>query len=233
MRRRFPLTWRLLVAILLTLAVPVVSLLGLSGYLQHSVQADMEQKIDTTLDMAMNMEQSLLDAALADMRNAAAATAGDPNVNAALNGGGPSLDVQRFLQTFPQADMVLVVDRQGTVLARATSDRTGDRFLLNGLVMHSMETGEPVAYPTLIGPAELAGEGQAIRDLVDMAIVKTADSTDSRVGSRVDTALALAGVAPIRSAGGKVIGSAIAVDVLNRDFRIVDEVSRWAPRVRL
>lgn len=229
MRRRFPLMWRLSLILLLILAVPATALAGLSQYLQRSIRTDMEERVDTTLDMAINMEESLVREGLADMRHVALAVATDPGVTAGVTSAQVPLDLHRFQRAFPQADMLLVVDTTGTVRSRASSDTTGDKVLLDGLVAYAISAGEAQAYPTLVGPNELQGEGPAIHQLVDMAILQTGGSTDPRVGSRVDTALALAGVAPIHTAGGELVGAVIAADILNRDFRIVDEVARWAP----
>ena len=231
MRRRFPLMWRLSLTLLLILAVPASALAGLSQYLQRSIRTDMEDRVDTTLDMAINMEESLVRDGLADMRHAAMAVAADPGVMAGFASAQAALpfDLHRFQKAFPQADMLLVVDTTGTVRSRASSDTTGDKVLLDGLVAYAISAGEAQAYPTLVGPDELQGEGPAIHQLVDMAILQTGGSTDPRVGSRVDTALALAGVAPIHARGGELVGAVIAADILNRDFRIVDEVARWAP----
>ncbi|HYF96391.1 MAG TPA: methyl-accepting chemotaxis protein [Symbiobacteriaceae bacterium] len=229
MRRRFPIMLRISLAVILTLAVPILALVGLSRYLQASIRLDMEQRVETTLDMAINMEESLLREGLSEMRQAAAIAAADPALSASLAGTGAVPDLIRFQKAFVHADMIVLVDPQGTVRARATSEQTGDQVLLGGLVAYAIASGEPQAYPSLIGPEELQGEGQEIHQMVDMAILPTGGSTDPRVGGRVDTALALVGVAPVRSTGGDVVGAVIAADVLNRDFRIVDEVAQWAP----
>lgn len=228
MRRRFPLMLRLTFALLLTLAVPVGALAGFSYYLDRSIRLDVEQRAETTLNMAIAMEENLLREALDEMRHAAVVAAADVSVVSALQGGKAAFELGRIKQIFPRADLLTVVDTQGTVRARVTSDRTGDRVQLDGLVPYAVSSGEVQAYPTLIGPDELAGEGTAILQQVDMKILETGGSTDPRVGGRVDTALALAGVAPVRLPSGDVIGAVIAADILNRDFRIVDDVARWA-----
>ncbi|HWI61010.1 MAG TPA: methyl-accepting chemotaxis protein [Symbiobacteriaceae bacterium] len=230
MHRRYPLLVRLSLTFLLAVSVPVGALAGLSYYLQHSIRLDMEERVETTLDMAINVEESLLREGLADMRQAASAAAADPRVADSLLGEGRApADLRRFQKAFPLADMLLLVDTSGTVHARLTSEHTGDKVLLNGLVAYALSSGEAQAFPTLIEPAELQSEGPSIQQMVDMAILETRYSSDPRAGRRVDTALALAGVAPVRSPAGDVVGAVIAADVLNRDFRIVDEVASWAP----
>lgn len=229
MKRHLPPSAKLLAAILGLVVLPVGALWMLTLYLLNIVGTDIEQKVETTLNLAINMEETLLGEGLLAMEHMAAGLATDPTVAAALASGMQRLDLQRFVQAFPRADMLLVVDRQGIVRARSTSGSTGDRFVLDGLVLRAMEEGAALAYPSLIGPDELRYEGQAIRDQVDMLILETGRSSDPRPGQRVDTALALVGVAPVRDANGAVIGATIAADVLNRDNRIVDEVARRSP----
>jgi methyl-accepting chemotaxis protein len=234
--RRFPLAWRLLLAMLLILAVPVGALAGLGWYLRRTVRADVELKVDTTLNLAMNMEESFLREGLAGMKGVAAAAAADPAVVAAVSatvpGGGPVgtalPDLARFVRAFPRTDVLTVVDRQSLVRLRANATQDGDLVSLDGLVERALNGGEGLAYPGLIGPAELKDEGETIQALVDMPITKK--SADHRAGGQVDTALALIGVVPVFGAdGSSVVGAVIAADILNHDFRIVDEVARWSP----
>lgn len=229
MRRRFPLMLRLTLALVLTLVIPMSALTGLSHYMQHSIRQDMEERVESTLDMAIKMEVRLLEDGVAEMRAAALAVAADPGVSAALGQAGP-LDLGRFRSVFPRADLLLVVDRGGVVRARATSDRTGDRVLLDGLVEHAVTTGEPQAYPAIFSAAELDAEGDAVRQMVEIPILQAGGDTGQLVvGGKVESALALTGVAPITGPSGAVIGAVVAADILNRDFRIVDEVQHWAP----
>lgn len=237
--RRFSLTGRLLLAMFLILAVPVGALGGLGWYLRRTVRADVEQKVDTTLALAMNMEESLLSDGLTGMAGVAEAAAGDPAVVAAVAGtasgaapgpadgaaGGDAGEaLRRLVRAFPRADVLTVVDGQGAVRLRATSATTGEKLALGGLVQRAVTTGEMQASPGLIGPDELAGEGGPVRTLVDMAIARKAN--DPRSGGRVDTALALLAVAPVRGADGRILGAVVAADILNKDYRIVDEVAR-------
>jgi len=228
MGRRFPLTARLCLAIVLTLAVPVAALAFLSGYLQDAIRADEAQKVETTLDLAMHMEQGLIAESLKDMERAASLVASDPTVVAALAVPGTPLALSRFTDAMPLADLVVVVDRKGTVRSRATTGHTGDTFLLDGLVPEAMAKEQPLSYPALIAPGELQWESAALQERVAIDVVQ--DKTSADPARREGRALALTGVAPIRSESGAVIGAAIAADVLNRDFRIVDEISGWSPK---
>ncbi|MDF2630800.1 MAG: putative methyl-accepting chemotaxis protein [Symbiobacteriaceae bacterium] len=232
MRRRFPLMLRLTMALVLTLVIPLVAMTGLSHYMQGSIRQDMEDRVEATLDMAINMEVNLLDDGAADMRAAALAIAADPGAAGALGqaaGGAGPFDLTRFQGVFPRADILLLVDRAGVVRARLTSDQTGDQVLLDGLVEHAITTGEPQAHPALISAAELSAEAAAIRQMVEIPILQAGGENGQLVvGGKVDRALALTGVAPVHGVSGAVIGAVIAADILNHDFRIVDEVQNWA-----
>ncbi len=229
MKLRFSLTAKLLLLIATAASIPLAALVGFSLYLRETIQADMEQKIETTLTLAMNMESSFVDEGLFAMKQVATAVAHDTQVQAALTGPGARPDLARLAKVFPRADTVVVVDRTGSVVARSTSEHTGDRYSLNGLVEHVMSFGERQAYPALIPWSELQAEGPQIHELVDMPILETRQSTDPRFGTRVDTALALVGVAPILGPDGTLLGAAVAADILNRDYRIVDEVVLRSP----
>lgn len=223
MGRRLPIFVRVTIALLLILAVPIAALAGLTVYQQQSVRRDIERKVEATLDLAINMEESLLRDSLITVADVAAAVASDPGAIALVQPNGPAFDVRRYVQAFTGVDMLLVVDRTGVVRVRATSNMTGDRVLLDGLVEKVMAEGRPQAHWGLIGPGELAYEGERIREQVDMPIF--ARETE---GVRMDTALSLIGVAPVLAPGGAVVGAVIAADILNKDFRIVDEVARWS-----
>jgi HAMP domain-containing protein len=210
-------------------AVPTFALVGGSLYLQRTIRADAQQKVDATLDLAINMEESLINERLQAMEHVAAAVANDRSVVAstALSDGKP--DLTRFTQFYPTAKMLVVVNREGTVLGRASSAHAGDLLRLNGLVPKAMAEDTALAYPSLIEPAELKWESQQIRDQVSMVVRRTSRSTDPRVGTKLETALALVGVFPIHGPDGAVSGAVVAADIMNRDFSIVDEVARRSP----
>lgn len=230
MKPRFPLTVKFFFLILTIVSVPVAALVGLSLFLQQTLQADVERKVETTLNLAMNMEVSFISEALLHMGQVAAGVALDPEVVSGADRRSGLINLGRLAGAFPRADLIIVVDREAVARARSTSPFTGDRILLDGLVARVLEGGGPATYPTIIGARELQHEGDQIREQVDMQILPTTLSQDPRIGGRVDSALALVGVAPIRNAMGAVIGAVIAADVLNRDFRIVDEIANQSPR---
>lgn len=230
MKPRFPLTVKLFLLILTIVAIPVAALVGLSLFLRQTLQADVERKVETTLNLAMNMEVSFINEALLHMGQVAAGVAVDPAVVTGVDRSSGIINLGRLAGAFPRADLIIVVDREAVVRARSTSPFTGDRVLLDGLVTRVLEGGGPVTYPSIISARELQNEGDKIKEQVDMQILPTTLSRDPRIGGRVDSALALVGVTPVRNSLGTVVGAVIAADVLNRDFRIVDEIANQSPK---
>jgi hypothetical protein len=230
MKRRVPLTGRMLLAMALVLAVPVLTLAGMISYQADTLRADAESKADATLAMAAHLEESHLRERLTAVRSVAEAGAGDPAVVATLSGdGAPVVDLTRYARVFTQADLLVLVDRQGHVVARSSSNVTGDRLQVDGLVDLVISRGETQAYPGVLSAAELRGEADWVRDQVTMPVMAPRGSTTHEAGGVVDSGLALLGVAPVRSASGSVLGAVVAADILNRDFGLVDEVARWSP----
>ncbi|MGE5675278.1 MAG: cache domain-containing protein [Mycobacterium leprae] len=227
---RFSLNAKLILSLTLVALLPLATLVGVTYHLQQSIQRDTEQKVDSTLELGMNLEQNLITRHLLSMEHVASAVAVDPGLLADAAAGEGQPDLAAYGRIFPGADMLLVVDRKGAVLARSTSNQRGDSFLLGGLVTAAIQQNKSLAYPSIIEADELKNEGPQIRELVDMPILKTNQSSDPRFGGRVSSALALVAVYPIHGADGSVVGAAVAADVLNRDFGIVDEVAQGSPR---
>lgn len=230
-RQRRPLLARLMLLVCLSALVPAAALVGSNLYLGQRARAHMERQIDAALDLAINLEKSLIDARLTRMRDAAASLAGSAEVTAALSGGGdPGPIVQRAHQAFPAADLITVVDRDGVVRGRATTGLTGDTVSYGGLVAHVIEGRAPAAAAERIPPAELAPEGRRLESQVRIPVLPTAGSSDGRPGTVLTDALALMGAAPVLDSAGRVLGAVIAGDVLNNDFTIVDEVTARSPQ---
>lgn len=230
MLHRFPRAWRMVPSLVLVLLVPMGALAGIGYYLNSSQQENAGRQVGAVLDLASHMEHSLIQEGAASMRDAAVAAATDPTVVQALTDPQTSVapNVKRYAGAFPRADMVVLVNRNGVAVGRSTSDVAGGRVTLDGLVDKVLTEGRPQAYPAMIGAADLQYEGASVHELVGMPILATKGSSDPRFGGRVDSALALVGVAPVTAPSGAVVGAVIAADILNSDFRIVDEVARWS-----
>ncbi len=224
---RWPGPFRSRILLLVTAAslVPAALLLGVSLYLNGLVQRQMEREIDEALNLAINLEQALIDASLARMRDRAVALAAHPGVVDALTAGadlGPILD--DFQRALPGSDLISVVGPDGRVIARAGAEAAGERIRYGGLVDLVLSSGAPVHSAVVITAEELAGEPVGVQAQVRMPVIETPGSEDPRTGGMLEEALALVGAAPVRGEGGRVLGAVLVSDVLNNDHAIVDEV---------
>lgn len=216
---------RILVLVAAASLVPAALLLGVSLYLNGVVQRQMDREIDEALSLAINLEQSLIDASLARMRDRAVALAAHPAVVGALTRGedaGPVLD--EFQRALPGADLIAVVGADGRVVARAGSPSAGDRLRYGGLVDLVLSSGVPAQSPVVITAEELTGEPAAIQAQVRLPVLETPGSQDPRTGQMLEDALALVGAAPVRAEDGRVLGAVLVSNILNNDHAIVDEV---------
>lgn len=210
--------------------IPALALVGTSIYLSRQVQAVDERQSNATLDLGINLEQSLIDASLTHVRNLALSTAARREVSAALTGQATAMDALQSMQRiFSVADMIVLVDTQGVVRGRANTADVGDRLSLQGLLAASMSSGTAEAYPEIIGQAELAHEGDRLLRQVAIPVVPTEGASPGRSGKTLGDALALVGVAPVRDEGGKVLGAVLVAHVLNNNFDLVEEVARRSP----
>lgn len=215
--------------VLVAALIPTV-ILGASGWHLGSTAAfEVDRQVNATLDVALQLEKSLIDSTLAQLQHTALGLAAAPEVQAALQGkGDPAPALARVRTLLPRADIVAVVDAAGRVVRRAGSPAAGDRISYGGLVERVLLDRRPLAVPAVIPEQELAGEAEELRAQVRIPILPTRGAQDRRVGSVLGDALALVGAAPVVAPGG-VLGVVVVADVLNNDYAIVDEVKVRAP----
>jgi len=227
MQARWPRRFRSRILILVAAAslVPAALLLGISLYLNGLVQRQMHREVDEALNLAINLEQALIDASLTRMRDRAVSLAAHPGVVAALTAGtdpGPILD--DFQRALPGADLISLVGPDARVIARAGSRSAGEQLRYGGLVDLVLTSGAPAHSAVVITADELAGEPVGVQAQVRMPVLETPGSSDPRTGQLLGDALALVGAAPVVDAGGRVLGAVLVSDILNNDHSIVDEV---------
>lgn len=225
---------RLMLLVLLASLVPTLALVTVSLHLGARAQEDMERRVDATLNQAINLEKTLIDATIARMRDRAVSLAAHPDLIATLSPEPTdSPPAQARLawakSAYPDSDLITLVDRHGRAVARLTSTSRGDKLTYGGLITQVVETGAPAGAVERISREELVGEGRNLLSAVRMPVLPTDLATEPRVGTDLEDALALVGVAPVIDEQGRILGAVIVGDILNNDFRIVDEVSRQAP----
>ncbi|MDB4895269.1 MAG: putative methyl-accepting chemotaxis protein, partial [Firmicutes bacterium] len=210
--------------------VPASFLVGGSLWLNARTQQEMTGRVDETLDLAINLQQTLLDADLTRMQDQAVSLAASPLLLPAVT-GGPALTtlLDTARAALPVADLVTVVDQAGIVRGRAGATATGERLRYGGLVDQVLNAAAPMTAVTVIPRAELAGDPRNVVSQVRLPVTPTPGATDPGVGPVLEDALALVGAAPVLDPAGRVIGAVLVTDILNNDNRLVDEVANLSP----
>lgn len=222
---------RILALVAASSLVPAVLLLGSNLYLNSRVQQQMRREVDEALNLAINLEQTLIDGSLTRMRERAVALAAHPEVISALGSGGdPTPVLDTFQRALPGADLITVVGPDSRVVARAGSAQRGEAVRYGGLVEHVLSSAAPADSAVVITPEELAGEPARVQTQVRMPIIETPGSADSRTGQVLMHALVLTGAAPVLDPDGSVIGVVLVSDILNNDHAIVNEVRQRSPQ---
>jgi methyl-accepting chemotaxis protein len=210
--------------------VPAIMLVVTSVSLNRHAGEVMEQRVQETLGLAINLEHSLIDGQLARMKDLAVLLATSPAVVGAFTTGElpPGL-LTTYAEALPGTDLMVLADRTGKVVGRAESDNLGDVVLYNGLLPQVVETDEAHASVVRIPREELAFERGAVQAQVRIPIQPTEASTDARAGTTLADGLALVGAAPVRDSRGRVLGAVLVSDLLNNDYKIVDDVTSRSP----
>lgn len=230
-RWRSSIFGRLILLVFIASLVPASLLIGVSWYLNREVRSQMEQDADNALNLAINLEQTLIDGRLNRMRERAIALAEHPEVITALQRGTNPHDVlDAFYISLPGADLINVVDTTSTVQGRARSGSAGDVVHYSGLVQQVLDARAAASGVVVIPRAELLAESPQVLAQVRVEIRQTDASTDPRFGQTVEDALALVGAAPVLDSAGRVLGAVLVSDILNNDHAIVDEVTNRAPQ---
>ena len=206
----------------------VLAVSGILGWTTLSyIERDIEANARTQLDLAINLELALIDQYLERVKGYAATVAQDQTLIEQLQAGdyaSAAQTLRRSQQVMPGTHILTVVDPSFNVVARANSSQRGGTMRLSGLVAQALE-GRLVASAEIIPESEWAQEGDAIRRMVTMP-VRPSEESQWRDGDMLTDALALVGVAPIRTTDGQVLGAVVAAEILNRNYTIVDEVQQ-------
>lgn len=220
---------RIILITLLAVSVPAVGLVATSAYLNRAVTQDIERQADTTLELAMQVHQTVIEGRLqALFGSVSALSANDALARVAAGGEADLQALDRLGQSMRgHADIFLVLDHNGRTRYRYAG-AGGDRVSIGGLVDAVLAQGRAISSPVRIAAADLAQERAEVRQQVVINVEETQEATHELVGSQLTDALALAAAAPLRS-GGRLVGAVLVADILNNDPAIVDEVQRRSP----
>lgn len=129
----------------------------------------------------------------------------------------------------PYVDLWIIVDREGRVIARLNSERSGDPLDLNGVVKKALSTGDSVISTEVVPREVLLKEGEKLADDIVVPVMKPDHEDGYPMDRPAETdALMLTVVVPVMDREG-VIGAIITGDILNRDNFVPDTIAAKIP----
>ncbi|MHB9144160.1 MAG: methyl-accepting chemotaxis protein [Symbiobacteriia bacterium] len=190
---------------------------------------EMDRQSAARLELAGNLEQSLLDKATTNLETVASSVGHELENQPDTLGQATSLGIA--LATAKQraggVQILTVTDPKGVVLGRTTGNTTGDTVSYQGLIDQALQSGKAAQTSLEVLPAsDLASEGREIARLVE--VQPLTDAGQPADGAKVASALALVSVAPVRQGTGEALAAVVAVTILNNNQDLVDEISRRA-----
>jgi two-component system NtrC family sensor kinase len=218
----FPLRRKLTLAALapLVAAVALCSLVGIS-IINTRIIAQAQDRVRTDLNSAREVYQR----EVGRIRDVVRFSAATPLAARAITGNDRSLlaPLVAPLLSSEGLDLVTVVNGQGVVVYRAHNpDSRGDDRALSPLVAPPLK-GQIVAGTALFSNQELSAESEllahrALIPLVTTPRARATSATEERVG------MAIMAAAPVRDAGGRVVGAIYGGVLLNRHNILVDRI---------
>ncbi|MGE5589042.1 MAG: methyl-accepting chemotaxis protein [Bacillota bacterium] len=214
--------WRLGVAAkVAVLSMVTVMMVGaaLTGATIKLLNGEMDGQASARLELAANLEETLLNRAASNLETTAVAV-------------GHTLEVQpQAMANQVQLGMLLasakaraagvhiltVTDPAGVVLGRVSGQTVGDTVSYQGLVEQAVKSGKPKTSLVSLPPSDLAGEGREVTRLVQVG---------GPEGGSVKNALALVSVIPVLDGLGTPLAAVIAAEVVNNNVDLVDEVAQ-------
>ncbi|EHP85780.1 cache domain-containing protein [Methanotorris formicicus] len=127
--------------------------------------------------------------------------------------------ISSIIKNSTNADFVTFFDDRGNVIGRSNNDLIGDKEL-QSLVKKAL-FGEEINSIEIIDEDTIKKEN--LEDTVKINIINTPKSIE--LNKTIEKrGMALVSLVPIRDNNGHVIGAILAADILNKDYRIVDEI---------
>lgn len=122
-----------------------------------------------------------------------------------------------------ELDIFTVTDSNGIVVARARNPSVyGDSVIDNPLIEFALN-GVTVSSPEIMSREELERENKSLAVQAYMEFTRT-PKAKPRPEKNSSSGMVLMAAAPIYDDKGNVIGSLYGADLLNRDYKIVDEI---------
>lgn len=131
-------------------------------------------------------------------------------------------DVLEEIRASGPIDIFLLLDRTGHVLYRAGNNQEkGDDLSRIPVVDLALQKQAPVTGTIIVTPELIAREGSDLERKIKFQI----ESAPGESGKKtLDSAMALASAVPIKDSQKEMIGLLYGVNILNRDYEIVDRI---------
>jgi two-component system, NtrC family, sensor kinase len=202
--------------------------------------------MDERIDRDMHLAQVFYDLKLHEIEGVAERLSTDPLIMGQVQkslAGDPfssELIIRQIRSNVSQSDMgrnhlILILDRDGNLLAgdRRLTNRLGATFGPEqnwgslGIIDESVSSERSITATEIIPASLLVKAG--LSEQASITILDTPKASPELFDPRELTdGLALFSVSPVKSDSGQVLGSAVALHLLNNDFTLVDKIKEVA-----
>ncbi len=216
---------KLIFGFLVVLLVSFLIAGGVGVYLFNDfVQTNIQDDVVHDLDVADTIFQNhLIQTKNMVSHNSVSPRIRDPlldNNSALLRQNLGDIYYERFSD---KLDILIVTDNNGIVVARARNPALfGDSMADNDLISHAL-TDMTVSSIEIMTREELLKENRSLADQAYMEFTPT-PKAKPRYEDNSTSGMVLIAAAPIYDNDGNVIGVLYGADLINRDYKIVDEI---------
>jgi two-component system NtrC family sensor kinase len=224
MPRRFPIQLKLTVGSLFPLLVAIL-VCWLTGFylIESRIASQAQDKVRTDLNSGREVYLNELE----HIRNVVRFTGRSPNAAMALiSDNRQALDnlLTPLLQT-EQLDFLNVVDTNGQMVFRAGNPAETDACRWSSLIVPRAISGKEVSGTMVIPGEDLLKENPMLADRVVIAVQATPRARQTTREYEL-AGMVLVAAAPVKNAGGNVVGALYGGILLNNNNKLVDRIKR-------
>jgi len=216
---------KLIVGFMIVLLVSFLFAGGVGSYLFNDfIQTNIQDDVVHDLDVADTIFQNHL----IQIKDMASYNSISPRIRDTLLDNNSVLLRQNLVDIYNERcsdklDILIVTDNNGIVMARAKNPALfGDSMAENDLISHAL-TGMTVSSIEIMTREELLKENKLLADQAYMEFTPT-PKAKPKYEDNSTSGMVLVAAAPIHDDNGYVIGVLYGADLINRDYKIVDEI---------